>query len=59
MTAIYCVGETIEHMKRQALHARRLGLAHPESGEWMEWEAPLPEDMLELLAQLRLNEDTA
>ncbi|MGH8373294.1 MAG: 23S rRNA pseudouridine(1911/1915/1917) synthase RluD [Gammaproteobacteria bacterium] len=38
--------------KRQALHARRLGLAHPVSGEFMSWEAPLPEDMQQLLQAL-------
>lgn len=38
---------------RQALHAVRLGLVHPVSGEEMQWEAPLPADMQELLAALR------
>jgi 23S rRNA pseudouridine1911/1915/1917 synthase len=38
---------------RQALHATRLALEHPVSGEVMEWHAPLPEDMMELLRQLR------
>jgi len=38
---------------RQALHASRLGLLHPQSGEYMEWLAPLPEDMQALLAVLR------
>ena len=37
---------------RQALHARRLGLAHPLSRERVGWEAPLPEDMQQLLATL-------
>ena len=37
----------------QALHARLLGLIHPSTGEYMEWEAPLPEYFEELLAQLR------
>jgi len=37
---------------RQALHARRLELRHPRSGELLRWEAPLPADMLELLAGL-------
>ncbi len=37
---------------RQALHARRLGLIHPETRRPMEWEAPLPEDFLQLLAAL-------
>jgi 23S rRNA pseudouridine1911/1915/1917 synthase len=35
--------------KRQALHACRLGLLHPVSGAPMQWEAPLPADMQELL----------
>lgn len=29
-------------LDRLALHARRLKLKHPVSGEWMEWEAPIP-----------------
>lgn len=43
----------LRRFKRQALHARRLGLTHPVSGDWVEWEAPLPEDMVELLEILR------
>lgn len=42
----------VQHFPRQALHARRLGLAHPETGEPMSWESPLPADMVELLAIL-------
>jgi 23S rRNA pseudouridine1911/1915/1917 synthase len=38
---------------RQALHATRLALEHPHSGETMEWHAPLPQDMLQLLQQIR------
>ena len=34
---------------RQALHARALGLFHPQSGEELAFECPLPEDMLQLL----------
>ncbi len=37
---------------RQALHARRLGLAHPVSGLAMAWESALPADMRELLSML-------
>jgi 23S rRNA pseudouridine1911/1915/1917 synthase len=29
---------------RQLLHARRLGITHPRTGEQLTWEAPLPED---------------
>jgi 23S rRNA pseudouridine1911/1915/1917 synthase len=35
--------------KRQALHAWKLGLIHPRTGEKMEWEAPLPPDFTALL----------
>jgi 23S rRNA pseudouridine1911/1915/1917 synthase len=45
--------EALRGFRRQALHAARLGLAHPATGEFMAWEAPVPEDMLNLLAALR------
>ena len=38
---------------RQALHAAQLGLEHPVTGEWLEWQAPLPDDMAQLLVQIR------
>lgn len=38
---------------RQALHAERLGLIHPATGELREWFAPLPPDMQALLQSLR------
>ena len=38
---------------RQALHAAQLGLEHPETGEWLEWQAKLPQDMQQLLQQIR------
>ncbi len=43
--------------KRQALHAYRLGLTHPVSGASMHWEAPIPEDLRALLAQLEQLEE--
>ena len=48
--------ELIHELKsfpRQALHAARLGLEHPGTGEYREWTAPLPEDFQSLLAALR------
>ncbi len=42
---------------RQALHAWRLGLRHPVSGDAMQWESPLPHDMLELITLLRSDRD--
>ncbi|MFE4711244.1 MULTISPECIES: RluA family pseudouridine synthase [unclassified Paenibacillus] len=40
-------------MKGQALHAAVLGFVHPSTGEYMEYSAPLPADMEELLFALR------
>lgn len=48
------LSQTLRQFKRQALHAWRLGLTHPESGQWQEWEAPLPHDMQALLSALKL-----
>ncbi|MEM9738297.1 MAG: RluA family pseudouridine synthase [Pseudomonadota bacterium] len=39
---------------RQALHAAVLGFVHPISGEPVRFEAPLPEDMSNLLGLLRV-----
>ncbi|MFO1510844.1 MAG: 23S rRNA pseudouridine(1911/1915/1917) synthase RluD [Steroidobacteraceae bacterium] len=39
--------------QRQALHAARLAFVHPASGEALEFEAPMPEDMQALIAVLR------
>jgi len=38
---------------RQALHAARLALVHPVSGDACRWESPLPQDLDALLAALR------
>lgn len=35
---------------RMFLHARKLGFFHPESGEWMEIESPLPDDLKKVLS---------
>lgn len=45
--------QTIRGFNRQALHAVRLALVHPRTGEMMEWTAPIPEDMQQLIAVLR------
>lgn len=42
----------VQQFPRQALHARRLGLMHPVTGSQMDWESPLPADMVALLATL-------
>ena len=45
--------DLLHGFSRQALHATRLALEHPDSGEVMEWHAPLPQDMRQLLQQMR------
>ncbi len=43
--------------KRQALHAKKLELWHPRTGELMSWEVDLPADMQQLIDALQ--QDTA
>jgi len=43
----------IRDFKRQALHAEKLGIIHPVTHEYMEWQSPLPADFSDLLAALR------
>lgn len=38
---------------RQALHARTLGFVHPHTGEQMDFSAPLPDDMAQLIQKWR------
>jgi 23S rRNA pseudouridine1911/1915/1917 synthase len=41
------------HIGRQALHAEKLALQHPDSGETVQWQVPIPDDMRQLIAELR------
>ncbi len=50
------LAEALRSFKRQALHATKLGLEHPETGEYLEWEQPMPEDMQNLIKLLTENE---
>ena len=45
--------DTLVLLRRQALHARRLGFLHPETGRPIDIEAPLPDDIAAVLAELR------
>ena len=47
------LAEQLRATRRQMLHARRLGLAHPISGARLEFESPTPPDMTALLQALR------
>ena len=46
-------GECLPLIKRQALHAHSLTFAHPVSEQCMRFEAPLPEDITELIEKVR------
>nr|WP_113868579.1 23S rRNA pseudouridine(1911/1915/1917) synthase RluD [Brenneria salicis]NMN92468.1 ribosomal large subunit pseudouridine synthase D [Brenneria salicis ATCC 15712 = DSM 30166]RBP59342.1 ribosomal large subunit pseudouridine synthase D [Brenneria salicis ATCC 15712 = DSM 30166]RLM31296.1 23S rRNA pseudouridine(1911/1915/1917) synthase [Brenneria salicis ATCC 15712 = DSM 30166] len=43
----------LRNFDRQALHATMLRLYHPVSGIQMEWHAPLPQDMVDLIDALK------
>ena len=45
--------EYLQSFRRQALHAWRLSFVHPESGEDVSFEAPLPADMQQLISLLQ------
>ncbi len=47
----------LRSFRRQALHARKLGLYHPATKEWMEWKVEPPDDMQELLQVLSEDAD--
>ena len=49
--------EALKAFPRQALHAAKLGLEHPGTGEYTEWTAPLPEDFKGLLDELKRGYD--
>lgn len=42
----------LKQLKRQALHAYRLGFEHPRTGEFMAFESPPPSDLRSALAAL-------
>lgn len=50
---VYGSGKNPWGLQGQALHAMILGFVHPRTGEYMEFQAPLPEYFLRLLEKLR------
>jgi 23S rRNA pseudouridine1911/1915/1917 synthase len=55
---VYGAGRRSHHkipFPRQALHAERLGLIHPVTQAYMQWECPLPAEFASLLRALRDN----
>lgn len=51
--AVYGPAKCPYKLQGQTLHAGVLGIVHPVTGEYMEFEAPLPEYFEELLKKLR------
>ena len=41
-------------IKRQMLHAKKIGFVHPDQEHYMEFEAPLPDDMTRAVEILQL-----
>ncbi|MDH5393329.1 MAG: 23S rRNA pseudouridine(1911/1915/1917) synthase RluD [Gammaproteobacteria bacterium] len=48
--------EAIRGFKRQALHAAKLGLIHPLTGEEMQWQVAVPDDMQHVIDELRADQ---
>ena len=47
------VRQSVQQFPRQALHATRLGLHHPVSGDYLQWQVAVPADIAALLDTLR------
>ncbi len=50
---------SVEALKRQALHALKLGFTHPISGEWVEYTSALPNDIVSVIDALKNAEKLA
>jgi 23S rRNA pseudouridine1911/1915/1917 synthase len=55
--ALYGKSHLVPVFGRQALHAWRLGLIHPVSGDECQWTASVPMDFAELIARAGINQD--
>ncbi len=51
------IRQAIEDVSRQLLHARRLGFEHPETGQKLAFEAPIPQDFRAVLELLEKHKD--
>ena len=50
---VYSNRKSSYKLNGQVLHAMTIGFRHPRNGEYMEFEAPLPEYFEDLLRKLR------
>ena len=51
--AVYGPKNCIKSLNGQCLHAKELGFIHPRTGEWMQFDSPLPPYFTEFLTRLR------
>lgn len=51
--SLYGIEGDEEYISRQALHAYRLKFPHPRTGESIELESALPEDMMQLIEKIK------
>jgi 23S rRNA pseudouridine1911/1915/1917 synthase len=49
--------DVLKTVSRQMLHAWRIAFTHPATGEKLHLEAPIPEDMLQVLNGLRIKDE--
>ncbi len=50
--SVYGPKKVITELNGQCLHAKHIGFVHPRSGEWLEFEADLPEYFTKFLSKL-------
>ncbi len=51
---VYGPSKVITRTKGQCLHAKTIGFIHPKSGEYMEFDSPLPDYFTGFVSQLKL-----
>ncbi len=51
--AVYGPKNCIKSLNGQCLHAKELGFVHPKTGEWMQFDSPLPPYFTDFLTRLR------
>ena len=47
------VNNCFEILPRQALHAKSLGFVHPATGEYMNFDSEIPDDMMQVIEKWR------
>lgn len=51
--ALYGTGDDAEYISRQALHAYKLSFKHPRTGNMINIESQIPEDIMELINKIK------